>query len=413
MNLSHTEKSAKGRRLFSVTTEPPNESGDWHDGPYNWMPHHIHWNLPGKRRLLTSQYTPPIPVQSAVTTEPSGNTVYEWSQGPYTWPPNFNYWQGTDSCALVSTTINVVKNGLDVTMKFYQNTAPEPRKVKWPSLPINDNIHFSLSFPNSTTDLGAIVLQYADQVLNKTYIEDFLDQAPYAASIKSLIQCNFTRIQTCDDRYDLFWSTFQVIVVLLVVGIIGKLIEIPYIETILILFFVPLVMYSTYGYALTCAPLIPVCALRDLMVLLEYILPESIVWPNALVSTPNCVDISCMRSCTTELDIGFASWQDHLAWIMCEIDSSWCFRVSNTLSSDDPLRIAIRHKHDKGVDPESTLTARRICFVVTLANSMPSLLTALVLLSLVPSAVGVCVAGFQFATTTLFSFVIFIHSGHD
>ena len=115
----------------------------------------------------------------------------------------------------------------------------------------------------------------------------------------------------------------------------------------------------------------------------------------------------------SELDIGFASWQDHLAWIMCEIDSSWCFRVSNTLSIDDPLRAAIRYKYDKGIDPDSTLAARRICFVVTLANSMPSLLIALLLLSLVPSAIGVCVTGFQFATNTLFSLVIFIHSERD
>ena len=411
MNLTHQKPSTNGRRLFSVMAEPQTKSGDWHDGPYNWMPHHIHWNLPGKRKLLVS--TPPIPVQSAVTTDPSANTVYEWSQGPYTWPPNFNYWKGSDSCAVVSTALGVVRKGLDITMNFYQNPPPEPKKVTWPNLPINDNIHISFSFPNSTTDIGAIILQYTDQVLNKTYIEDFLDSAPYAASIKSLVQCNFTRIQTCAGRYDLFWSTFQVIVILLVVGVIGKLIEIPYIETILILFFVPLVMYSAYGYALTCAPLIPVCALRDLLTLLEYILPESIEWPNALVSIPGCKDISCMRSCVSELDIGFASWQDHLAWIMCEIDSSWCFRVSNTLSIDDPLRAAIRYKYDKGIDPDSTLAARRICFVVTLANSMPSLLIALLLLSLVPSAIGVCVTGFQFATNTLFSLVIFVHSERD
>jgi hypothetical protein len=309
---------------------------------------------------------------------------------------------------VVSTAIGVVKNGLDITMKFYQNTIPEPKAVTWPRLPLNDRVDVQTSLPNSA-EVGEIIRQYADQVFNKTYIEDFLDTAPYASGIKSLIQCNFTRIQTCTDRYDLFWSSFQVIIALMLIGIIGRLLEIPYIEVLLVLFFFPLLMYSAYGYALTCVPLIPVCALRDLISVLDFVLPNSITWPDALVTTSGCNQVQCMRSCIHELDIGFASWYDHLAWVMCEVDSKWCFKIFNSLESTNPLKEAIRYKYPQGDDPASTRAARGICFTVTLVNSTPILMLALIVLWFIPSAIGMCIAGVQFVITTLFSFILFVH----
>jgi hypothetical protein len=403
-NLTHPE--ATGRQLLSSETKQhtPVKTREWENGPYSWMPHHIYWNLPVGRRLLTNE---PITIQSA-TTNPSVETVYDWSQGPYTWPPNFNYWKGENSCAVVSTAVGVVKNGLDITMKFYQNTIPEPNVVKWPSLPLNDRVDIQTSLPNST-EVGEIIRQYIDQVFNKTYIDDYLDTAPYASGIKSLIQCNFTRIQTCSDRYDLFWSTFQVIVVLMLIGIVGRLLEIPYIEVLLVLFFFPLLMYSAYGYALTCVPLIPVCALRDLISVLDFVLPNTIAWPDALVTTPGCKEAKCMRSCVNELDIGFASWYDHLAWVMCETDSKWCLKVFNSLESTNPLKEAIRYKYPQGDNPESTRAARGICFTVTLVNSAPILMLALIVLWFIPSAIGMFIAGVQFIIATLFSFILFVH----
>jgi hypothetical protein len=278
----------------------------------------------------------------------------------------------------------------------------------WPRLPFNNVINLQFSMPN-TSELGQVMLQYADQMMNKTYIDDFLDNAPYAAVIKSLIQCNFTKIQTCEGRYDLTWSIIHVVVLLLVVGFIGRLLEIPYIEPILFVFFIPLVMYYCYGYAITCSPLVPVCALRDVIALLEAIIPEKIEWPAALVTAAGCRDVSCMRSCVDEPDIGFASWHDHLAWLMCETNAEWCNAISKSLASDDPLRRALKNKYFPGNDPGSTRAARRICFTVTLVNSAPPFLALLLLLWLLPSFVGVLTSGVQFMLNTLIAFVIFVH----
>ena len=412
---------------------------EWKEGPYGWMQHRIYWNLPGKtqqqrrRNLLSATQeeeellvvvaTAAGSTTTTVNTIPSVEVVYDWSQGPYTWPPNFNYWKGGDSCAVVSTTMKVVKNGLDTTVKYYQAQLPEPKSLKWPSLPMNDNVNFQFSMPGTssiiiaasssaaTVDVGEIIRQYTDQIMNKTYIDDFLDTAPYASGIKSLIQCNFTRIQTCADRYDLFWSIIHVIVFSLIIGFIGRLIEIPYIEGILLLFFIPWIMYYAYGYALTCAPLVPVCALRDVISILETIIPDTIEWPTALVTVKGCREVSCMRSCVNEPDIGFASWHDHVAWLMCEIDNTgeWCIKVSNTLALDDPLRKALKNKYLPGVDVDSTRVARRICFALTLVNSTPPLLAVLLLMWLVPSFVGIFVSLFQFTINTLIAFVVFVH----
>jgi hypothetical protein len=403
--LVNYSESPGGRHLLASETKKFAGVHQWDQGPYGWMPHQIYWNLPGKRHLLQAEPT--------AAAAPSAEMANVWTQGPYTWPPNFHYWKGEQSCAVVSTAMNVVKNGLDVTMKFYQDAAPGPKKVTWPGLPFNDDPHLQFQAPASA-DVGEAIRAYADQVLNKTYVEEFLDNAPYAAGIRSLIQCNFTRIQTCHDRYDLLGSVAQVIVVMLAVGFVGKLLEIPYVEVLLFVFFVPLVMYSAYGYALTCAPLVPVCALRDLIAILDYFIPESVVWPDALVQTPGCTEVSCMKSCVDGQHIGFLSWNDHAAWALCELlDSKACLRIASRLAADSPLKKAIAYKLDPGDDPASTRAARWICFAVTLANSAPALLTLLLVLWVLPSALGVLVSILQFSANMLFTFVLFVHDGHE
>jgi len=426
-NITKQESNPQRRILLSVTEEeekkknPANEAREWDDGPYSWMKHKIPWNLPEtqqqrQRRTLkqttktTQEQLNAQGTESTVNSVPSAETVYDWSQGPFTWPPNFVYWKKEGSCAVGSTAVNVVKNGLDITMKYYQTQLPEPKRVEWPTLPTNDHIDLQFSLPN-TTDIGQVIRHYTDQILNKTYVDDFLDKAPYASVVKSLVQCNFTRIQTCEGRYDLAWSIIHVIIISLIIGFIGRLLDIPYIESIIFIFFIPLVMYYSYGYAITCAPLVPVCALRDMIGLLELIIPAKIEWPRALVTVNGCKEASCLRSCIDEPDIGFASWHDHVAWLMCEVNGEWCNRVANTLALDDRLRSSLKHKYNLGEDPDSTRAARRICFIVTLVNSAPPILAVLLLMWLIPSFVGIFVSGVQFIINTVIAFVIFVHGG--
>jgi hypothetical protein len=153
--------------------------------------------------------------------------------------------------------------------------------------------------------------------------------------------------------------------------------------------------------------------MHDLVAILTYFLPENIVWPDALVTTSGCTEVGCMRSCITDQHIGFLSWNDHAAWAMCEIDPKWCVKVANSLESTSPLKKAITFKYDQGDDPSSTRSARWICFMITLANSVPMVLTVLLALWLLPSVLSVCVAAFQFALNMLFTFVLFVHEDEE
>jgi hypothetical protein len=370
--------------------------------------------IPSNRNLLA------VSASTVISANPSSQTVYEWSQGPYSWPPNYIYWQGEKSCAMVSTALSVIRNGLDSTMKFYQSPAPEPTPVSWPSLPIRANLSISLpTFPKNL-DLSSLTIKtiteaaeeimsnITDQMLDKQQISSILIDAPYLKTIKGLIQCNFTRIQTCEGRHPLFASALQALAVVVGMGILGRVLEIPYIDALLVVAFVPLFMYITYGYSLTCAPLIPTCLLHDLFDIIDYILPTKLEWPEELVDFTGCHSADCMRSCVTDTTVGFRAWQDHMAWIMCEIDEGWSVAQALTFPSEDPFRLAILRKCT--VQTDSMRASQRICFAVTVVRSIPFILLILIAMWLIPSAGIIGMAAAQSFVNLMFTFILYVHS---
>ncbi len=347
----------------------------------------------------------------------SSQTAYEWSQGPYSWPPNFQYWNnGDQSCAVVSTAINVVKNGLDATILYYQNPKSQPTPVTWPALPIKKQIQsLTLAAPVDFSSLSAvsdsakdILSNITDVWLDRDEIRGFLKTAPYMSTLKGFIQCNFTRIQTCEDRHSLFWSLVQTGLIVLVIGIAAKLVEIPYIDTVLALSFVLIFLYITYGYSPTCAPLLPTCLLSDAFGLLDWLLPSAITWPDSLVTQPDCASAACLRSCVNDPMVGYSSFYDHAAWIMCEMNPSWAVNTAFGLDTNDPVRMAVLRKCTD--DSDSMRAAQRICFSITFVNSIPIFFAASIALWLLPSLFGIAAAALQFAANLLFTFVLFVHS---
>ena len=385
-------------------------------------------NSSTRRRLLSNEEALGIPsnrrasvsASNVIKTDTSSQTVYEWSQGPYSWPPNYVYWKGEKSCAMVSTALNVVRNGLDSTIRFYQSPLPEPEPIIWPSLPLRRNITISLPPFPTNLDLSSVSIKQVseaaeeilsnltDQLMDKEQISSVLIDAPYLQTIKGLIQCNFTRIQTCEGRHSLFWSALQSLILVLLLGILGRILEIPYIDALLVVAFVPIFMYITYGYSLTCAPLIPTCLLHDLFNIVDYILPPSLEWPEDLVDFAGCRSTSCMRSCVSDPVVGFKAWQDHLAWIMCEIDEDWSVKQAMTFASGDPFRASVLRKC--AVPTDSMRAAQRICFAVTIVRSMPIILLILLVIWLIPSAGAIGMAAGQFIVNLLFTFVLYVHS---
>jgi hypothetical protein len=117
---------------------------------------------PHTRRLLMTKgdepYSRKLHSTTVINTDVSSQTVYEWGQGPYAWPPNFVYWETDNSCAVVSTALSVVKNGLDATIKFYREPVIDPKPVTWPKLPVRmeggnwSNISLPTSFDINNLD---------------------------------------------------------------------------------------------------------------------------------------------------------------------------------------------------------------------------------------------------------------------
>jgi hypothetical protein len=379
------------------------------------------------RRILSDEEAIGIPSRRAavsgstvITTDVSSQTVYEWSQGPYSWPPNYVYWQGEKSCAMVSTALNVVRNGLESTIRFYQDPIPAVSPVVWPSLPTRKNISLALPPFPTNLDLSSLTIKQiseateellsnlTEQLLDKDQISSVLVDAPYLQTIKGLIQCNFTRIQTCEGRRPLFWSAIQSLLVVLLLGLIGRVLDIPYIDALLVVAFVPIFMFITYGYSLTCAPLIPTCLLHDLFELVDSIMPDKIEWPEELVDYAGCRSSTCMRSCINDPVVGFKAWQDHLAWVMCEIDTEWSIDQATKYAQGDPFRASILRKCF--ISGDSMRAAQRICFAITIVRSAPFILLILFALWLIPSAGAIGLAVGQFIVNLLFTFVLFVHS---
>ena len=361
-----------------------------------------------RRTLLQSNV-----IKSTVSAE----TAYEWSQGPYSWPPNFQYWNnGDQSCAVVSTAIDVVKNGLDATILYYQTPKSEPTPVSWPTLPIKKEMQsLSLAAPTDFSSISSVsdsakdmLSNITDVWLDRDQIRTFLRTAPYMSTLKGFIQCNFTRVQTCDDRHSLFWSAIQTGLIVLLIAAAVRLVEIPYIDTILALSFVPIFLYITYGYSPMCAPLLPTCMLSDAFGLVDWLLPSTVTWPAALATEPDCASAACLRSCVKDPMIGYSSFYDHIAWIMCEMNPSWAVNTAFALGTGDPVRMAVLRKCTD--DSDDMRAAQRICFGITFVNSIPLLFAASMALWLLPSLFGIAAAALQFAANLLFTFVLFVHS---
>ena len=208
------------------------------------------------------------------------------------------------------------------------------------------------------------------------------------------------------------WSAIQVGVYFVCISFAARLVEIPYVDFVLALFFVPWVMYTAYGYAFTCSPLIPVCLLEDLFNLVDWLLPSSIVWPPELVTEIGCTSKECMRSCRYDNVIGFNTPEDHVAWLVCEADFSMGLDLAANLEWDffATFRSSLARKCSLWDSTDSMRYAQRVCWGITAVNSTPILLVLMGATWLVPTLLSAVASLAQFAVGAVFALVLFVHS---
>lgn len=186
-------------------------------------------------------------------------------------------------------------------------------------------------------------------------------------------------------------------------------------------------LHLAYGMAPTCFPLVPTCAMQDLLETLRGVMPMHVSWPDSLQQFPGCIEselsrpsggsssssrqaqLACMRSCSRDERFLFAGWEDSVAWLACSYDAAWCTSLDlNALpipsflfgaaSREAVHRSAVRYSAVLLSGDADLVSGHSYCFVVTLGQILPgvfllvgSFYLALALLRL-PFAVASAVA---------------------
>jgi hypothetical protein len=349
-----------------------------------------------------------------VPTQPDSETTFLWSEGPYPWPPNYNYWKspdGTPTCALVNTAVDVFKNGLNVTMMYYTEPRAAPLPSAFPSLPFVSMADWSLpGVPENVWDAVEWAWAVSKTLVNETSIVDFLDSTPYMNTATSMVKCDFIKVQTCAGRRDLLSTAIHVLVAFVVATLVAKILGVPYFELVVLVLYVPSVMYFAYGYnTFTCLPLVPTCLLEDVIALLELFIPDRIQWPDDLVTTVNCTQATCLRSCLSDPNVGFSSVADHFAWIACEFDPPYCAQLGAT-TSWTYIKGSLVRKGSLYPVSASMRAAQRICFSVTVVNSVPLLIFFILLTSFLPVVTGIAAALWQYVCSMVVAVLLFVHA---
>ena len=188
--------------------------------------------------------------------------------------------------------------------------------------------------------------------------------------------------------------------------------------------FPPLVLWGAYNISPLCMPMVPPTLARDIYVEVQTYLPKSFVVP-ATFTRPSCTsegirradgvfDSNCFLRCKDRPFL-MVSWQDTLAWWLCELSADMCVGMARwvditTLLPDfvssayyyaDVIRFSV-------VDTDF-VSAHRMCAVFTLYNLGFILVLFMCAVWLLPS---VCIALFDMLTG-LFVFLIDVQTAES
>jgi hypothetical protein len=202
----------------------------------------------------------------------------------------------------------------------------------------------------------------------------------------SMLKCDFSGVTFCSKRRkDLFASILILLAFYLILSYFGQLVGIPYVGTALALSFVPVLLWYTYGMALTCAPMLPTCLLDDVVDLADSIFPLKVTFPAPLQASPDCLadpaKSSCLLRCS-EPPMLFVDWRDTLAFAICYSSQSFCLSLAETIGEIDPMGGKLVAKSRVLDGDEALLNASLFCFGVTFVNVVPVLILFVVAVTL-------------------------------
>eukprot|EP00960_Hanusia_phi_P000540 14460-Hanusia_phi.AAC.2 len=115
------------------------------------------------------------------------------------------------------------------------------------------------------------------------------------------------------------------------ISLLAKLFQIPFVDTFLFWSYPFIVMFYAYGYA----PMVPTCFMSDILSFFDWLLPEVILYPNALQTSNNGINNvnitnkdTCEKSCQS-YGLEYKNIDANIAWYMCSFSIQQCRQFSD------------------------------------------------------------------------------------
>ena len=314
-----------------------------------------------------------------------------WLAGPFTWPPPFVTKLQSAKCSAATAMLQIFHEVTAVLARYYSGSYTPTRRVSkrivdnLPNLTCSSNLQ---PVPAAADSWIASTYHTVWSVagVNPGYVREFFSDESTTnlfTITTTMLKCDFQAVTFCSaHRKDLFASIIILLLFIFIVGYFGQLVAIPYISVVLVLSFVPLLMWYAYGMAFTCTPMLPTCLMSDVVELVESIFPLQVTFPAALQTSPDCLadptKSSCMLRCS-EPPVSFVDWRDTLAFGICYSSQLLCASLAGVIGESDSLGSKLTARNamlDSG--DENLISANLFCFGVTFVNIIPVVMLMLV-----------------------------------
>ena len=275
---------------------------------------------------------PPVPQQVAQV----------WGEGPFLWPPRYQY--GLGACPVGVSIVSVSAQALGVLVQYYANWDRPPPPIDrslratlpqlggaggWtpvparPPSPARARGWASALFHRVTGLLG---LGQAD--ISSFFVGSGAWSLQWLA--EEMVLCDLAAVVSCSrHKRDLIMSLVVFVAAYVTLQAVASATGLSVLSTVFFYSAPGLLLWYVYGVGPTCFPLLPTCLLSDVIAAAEYVAPEAIALPPELLcdqpagntSNQPAGNTSCLRPCS---ELNFTSWQDTLAFAVCDTDAGWC-----------------------------------------------------------------------------------------
>jgi len=311
-----------------------------------------------------------------------------WGRGPFTWPPKYNY--SAQACPLGVVTYEIGLEVFLVSKLYYANFHKQKQVVDRSFLGALPKLTWLQNVSTKTAKAAkswtsSLVHTVTDMIgLDFGALSNFFlgnRQWTMQWIVQTATRCDLASVMSCSRHTrDLFMSVLMFVLLYFVVSVLSQAMGFPILSTLLWVSFPWFILWYTFGMSPACFPMLPTCLLQDVITTAQELLPPSLEFPELLLCPGTSGNATCLRSCE---DLGFTTWSDPLAFLICDIHDGWCDAITNasivttenqTLWQQAVSSLVIDTGKMKAIQVKYTgrLGAFRICTAVMWITTLPA-----------------------------------------